>query len=219
MFEFTDEKELSEINEPVPVSGSGGHLDDAERIPYQLTLAKDHPKGEVPITIKDDDKNLTKFKEVLELVKNEKQVLILVKSMIGEEGSFDFKSITYQLPQNSYTEHHFQKHDNNSAAAWVEHHMTRQEDDVVDEKFKFLIGNWYTAAGFEVPALIFVTDDLTVPNMPTCLQRAKAKLIIYHIPKEFPGLPPKFPSQEDLEPFDIPELDFVAHMELPTDDF
>ena len=154
-------------------------------------------------------------------MKNEKQVLILVKSMISDitGDSFDNKSITDQLSKISYTEHHFQKHDNNSAAAWVEHHMTRQEDDVVDEKFKFLIGNWYTAAGFEVPALIFVTDDLTVPNMPTCLQRAKAKLIIYHIPKEFPGLPPKFPSQEDLEPFDIPELDFVAHMELPTDDF
>ena len=63
MFEFTDEKELSEINEPVPVSGSGGHLDDAERIPYQLTLAKDCPKGEVSVTIKGDDKNLTKFRK------------------------------------------------------------------------------------------------------------------------------------------------------------
>ena len=126
MFVFTDEKELSEINEPIPVSGSGGHLDDAERIPYQLTLAKDHPKGEVPITIKDDDKNLTKFKEVLELVKNEKQVLILVKSMISDikGDSFDNKSITDQLPKNSYTEHHFQKLNNNSAAAWFEHHMT-----------------------------------------------------------------------------------------------
>ena len=85
-------------------------------------------------------------------MKNEKQVLILVKSMISDitGDSFDNKSITDQLSKISYTEHHFQKHDNNSAAAWVEHHMTRQEDDVVDEKFKFLIGNWYTAAGFEV---------------------------------------------------------------------
>ena len=136
MFEFTDEKELSEINEPVPVSGSGGHLDDAERIPYQLTLAKDHPKDEVPVTIKGNDKNLTKFKEVLELVKNEKQVLILVKSMISDitRDSFDNKSITDQLPKNSYTEP-----DNNSAL--VEHHMTRQEEDVADEKSNFSLGN------------------------------------------------------------------------------
>ena len=84
-----------------------------------------------------------------------------------------------KLPRNSYTEHHRYKSDNDGAAAWVEHHLTRQEEDATNEKFKFLIGDWYSTAGYEVPAVIFVTDNLKRNNMATCVQRAKAKLIIY----------------------------------------
>ena len=79
--------------------------------------------------------------------------------------------------------HHSFKTDNEGAAAWVEHHLTRQEEDeATNEKFKFLIGDWWTTAGYEVPAVIFVTKDLTRNNMATCVQRAKAKLIMYENP-------------------------------------
>ena len=174
----TGEKELSEISDPLQVSCSGGHLSDGDRIPYTLTWTKDQPIGEVPKIIKDDSKNLTKFKEVVELVKNENQVLILLENL-GTE--FNYESINDQLPEKSYTVHNDQNRDNKGAAEWVEYHMTRQEGDVVNEKYRFLIGDWYTSAGYEAPVVIFVTDDLTLPNLATCLQRAKAKLIIYHV--------------------------------------
>merc|ERR1712200_152621 len=94
-------------------------------------------------------------------------------------GKATFEAITMKLPRNSYTEHHYHKTDNNGAAAWVEHHLTRQEEDAMNEKFKFLIGDWRTTAGYEVPAVIYVTDKLKRKNMATCVQRAKAKLIMY----------------------------------------
>ena len=60
--------------------------------------------------------------------------------------------------------------------------QTRQEDDPANENFKFLIGNWSTAMGYEVPALIFVTKDLTRNCMAAHVQRAKAKLVMYEVP-------------------------------------
>ena len=55
--------------------------------------------------------------------------------------------------------------------------------DDTNKKFKFLIGDWYTTAGYEVPAVIFVTDNLSNVSTATCMQRAKAKLITYQNPK------------------------------------
>ena len=140
-------------------------------------MAKDHPRGEEPITIKDHRKDLAKFKEALDLVKVEKQVLILVNSIFPE---YAHKIIAAQLPKDSFTEHYGDKYDNDKASAWVEYHMTRQEEDVTNDNFKFLIGDWVTTAGYEVPALIFLTNDITNANHATHVQRAKAKLIIYH---------------------------------------
>ena len=108
-------------------------------------------------------------------MKDEKQVLILID--IATSCSYD--TIANKLPRNSYTEHHTYKTDNDGAAAWVEYHMTRQEEDATNERFKFLIGDWYTTAGYEVPAVIFVTSRLQRSNMATFVQRAKAKLIMY----------------------------------------
>ena len=122
---FLGEEELSQISQPLQVSGAGGH-GVADKIPYQLSLAKDHPKGEKPTTIKDDSKDLTKFKEALDLVKDEKQVLILIDWLRNENA---YKAIAEKLPRNSFTEHHEYKTDNDGAAAWVEHHLTRQEED------------------------------------------------------------------------------------------
>ena len=163
-------------NQTLQVSGAGGPS-GTKRIPYLLSVSKDHPKGEEPTTIKDNSKDYIKFKEALDLVKDEKQVLILVDNMISREGFYE--QIAKKLPMNSYTEHHRYKTDNDGAAAWVEHHLTRQEEDAINKKFKFLIGDWWTTAGYEVPAVIFVTDDLTNVTMATCVQRAKAKLIMY----------------------------------------
>ena len=170
-------RELSEISEPIQVIGAGG-VGTSEGMPYKLSLAKDHPKGEEPIIIKDDSKDFTKFTEVMNFVKYEKQILILVEGFSEKT----HKEIAGRLPKKSYTEHHGYKYDNNCAAAWVEHHLTRHEDDITNENFRFLIGDWQSAAGYEVPAVIFVTKEMTYSNMPTHVQRAKAKLVIYHAP-------------------------------------
>ena len=173
---FSEQNELSQTTKPLQVSGAGG-LYSADKIPYQLSLAKDHPKGEEPTTIKDDSKDFIKFKEALDLMKDEKQVLILVDNYTRE---CFHEVIAKKLPRNSYTEHHKYKADNDGAAAWVEHHLTRQEEDeATNKKFKFLIGDWRTTAGYEVPAVIYVTNDLKRKNMATQVQRAKAKLIMY----------------------------------------
>ena len=54
-----------------------------------------------------------------------------------------------------------------------------KEEDDINEQFKFLIWDWYTTAGYEVPAVIYVTEDLPRNNRATNVQRAKAKLIMY----------------------------------------
>ena len=150
--------------------------DQSETIPYKLSLAKDHPIGEKPTIIQDGSEDFSKFEEALALVKNEKQVLILLDSIYDEVES---EAIAAKLPKNSYVEHTQWKEDNEGAAAWVEHHLTRQEEDATNDNFRFLIGDWYTTAGYEAPTVIFVVANLERTNIPTCVQRAKAKLIIY----------------------------------------
>ena len=51
-----------------------------------------------------------------------------------------------------------------------------------EQKKKYLIGDWYSSAGYEVPAVIFVTRYPNDPRNATYCQRAKAKLVIYHAP-------------------------------------
>ena len=174
---FTDEIKQLEFSEPLQVSGGGGFYSD--KIQYTLSLAKDHPNGEESTIINDESKDLIKFKETLDFVKNEKQVLILIDTVASTRV---YEAVVAQLPYNSYVEHNIYENDNDSAAAWVEHQMTRKEENVTNEKLKFLIAYWFTAAGYEVPALIFVNRNVTDSDMPTHIQRAKAKLIIYHNP-------------------------------------
>ena len=107
----SEERELQTIQH-LQVSGAGG-LSNTDRIPYLLSLAKDHPKGEKVTTIKDGSTDLIKFKEALALVKNEKQVLIFVDYGLKEN---ILKAIAAKLPSNSYTEHNVIKHDNDGAA-------------------------------------------------------------------------------------------------------
>ena len=47
------------------------------------------------------------------------------------------------------------------------------------KKAKYLLVDWFSAAGYEAPAVIFVTDDLNRLKNATYCQRAKAKLTIY----------------------------------------
>ena len=120
---------------------------------------------------------MTRFEEALEKVQDEQQVLILMNFHLRGNA----KAIATKLPKGTFTEHHEYKIDNDGADAWVEHHLNKQVEDASnDKKFKFLIGDWLSTAGYEVPAVIFVTWNLDNSNLATCVQRSKAKLIIYH---------------------------------------
>ena len=176
MYSIAGEDELLEIKEPLKVIGSGGLFGNAVRINHKMVLAKDHPRGETPRIIKDGSYDHKDFNKVLDFVKDEKQVLILVDYNLGAD---TYEIIATRLPMNSFSEHHQFNINNEGAAAWVEHHLTRREEDCDNINFKFLIGDWYSTAGYEAPALIFITNDLTNANFPTSVQRAKAKLIVY----------------------------------------
>ena len=108
--------------------------------------------------IKENCKDFKRFEEALALVKNEKQVLILLDHVVNQNA---YEIIVGKLPLNSYTEHFDGKTNTDGAAAWIEHHLTRQEKDGINEKFKFIIADWWTTAGYEVPAVIFITDQET----------------------------------------------------------
>ena len=74
---------------------------------------------------------------------------------------------------------------NEEARNWVRAHLpqiTKSKPSYSKEKKKYLIGNWYSAAGYEAPAVIFITKKLDDPSNATLCQRAKAKLVIYHAP-------------------------------------
>ena len=49
-----------------------------------------------------------------------------------------FEKIAAKLPKNS-TIHHSEKPNNEAAADWVAHHMTRGEEDPINKKYQFLI--------------------------------------------------------------------------------
>ena len=165
--------------ENLQVSGATSYDESSETLSYNLSIPKDHPDGETHKPIFDDSTDLLKFKEALELMKNEHQVLIFVDWMLDECA---LKSIVNHMTEGTYTEHHAWKPNNHGAKSWVEYHLEKQEGDIPDVKFKFLIGDWNSTAGYEFPAIIFVTDAMNQPHHPTCLQRAKAKLIIYEAP-------------------------------------
>ena len=75
---------------------------------------------------------------------------------------------------------------NEEAGKWVRAHPPQIKKNTAscggEQKKKYLIGNWWSSAGYEVPAVIYVTEDLNDPQNATFCQRAKAKLVIYHAP-------------------------------------
>ena len=55
---------------------------------------------------------------------------------------------------------------------------------------KYLVASWAMAAGFEAPAVIVVTKNLEDVCNRNYYLRAKANLVIYHIPEEQPEYMP-----------------------------
>merc|ERR1712062_851210 len=78
-----DQNQLS-LSLKVTGAGGIGYGVGANKIPYQLSLAIDHVKGEGSTTINDDSKDLIKFKEALDFVKDERQVIILLENFTKE---------------------------------------------------------------------------------------------------------------------------------------
>ena len=147
---------------------------------YQLMIPKDLLDGIAPLKITDDSKELWKFYQVLDFMAHEKQVLILIDT--DNIYGFAFRSLRQRLPKGSFIEHHRHKQNEIAATAWA---LDLQKPNTMKDpnQKKYLIGDWFSSAGFEAPAVIFITKYQDAANNATFCQRAKAKLVIYHVPK------------------------------------
>ena len=143
-----------------------------------MTLPKDHPDGPKPVMTKNVPSSL-KF------MADEAKVLIIFDHWLNATKAMKFFS---SLPKESYVVHRglsygeMPNSNNSDVAAWVRSlQCPIKKNDTMEETStkKFLISNWYTAAGFEAPAVIFVTDFLSYhPSFATNCMRAKAKLVV-----------------------------------------
>ena len=151
-----------------------------DKMSYQLMIPNDHLDGIAPLKITDDSKEFRNFRRALDFMKDEKQVLILIDT--DNIYGIAFRSLRQQLPDNSYIEYHRHKQDEIAAVAWASDLQKSNTMKDPNQK-KFLIGDWFSTAGFEAPAVIFITKYDDSANNATFCQRAKAKLVIYHVPK------------------------------------
>ena len=147
---------------------------------YSLTLPEDHLDGIAPLKISDDSKEFQKFHRALDFMKDEKQVLILIDT--DNIFGLAFRNLRKQLRRGSFIEHHRHKQNEIAATAWA---LDLQKNNTMKDpnQKKYLIGDWFSTAGFEAPAVIFITKYQDAANNATFCQRAKAKLVIYHVPK------------------------------------
>ena len=112
------------------------------------------------------DEDLTSFQdEVLELVQNEKKVLIIVVS----DFSPVFDLVMSKIAQDDVIVH----------GAWNEVH----EDEVIDwitdrSDKKYLITDHLTVTGFEFDTIIIVANEHFKDEISNLYQRAKSKLIL-----------------------------------------
>ena len=146
-------------------------------------MPKDHPDGEKPKTenvstsvefMADEEKVLIVFDSVwLNATKAMKFFRSLPKDSNGQDNCVVHVGNQFWDTPNS---------NNSDVAAWVRSlQCPIKKNDTMEETStkKFLISNWYTAAGFEAPAVIFVTDFLSYhPSFATNCMRAKAKLVV-----------------------------------------
>ena len=152
---------------------------------YQLIVPKDHPDGPTPVIIEETRSDLRKFRQALHIMANESQVLILIDTnQIRDEVIHFMSLLAKKLPRDSYVEYHRFRQDNQGASDWVKALQYMQSDEMRNMiKKKYLISDWLSAAGYEVPSVIFVTRDLDKPWNATHCQRAKAKLVVYKMPE------------------------------------
>ena len=179
------------------IKGKGGiAFGGGDVMMYELTIPTDFPYGIEPETIIDKSTTLEYFSKAIDIMASESQVLILIAnySYAPSAGDLLYSQIVNKLEKDSYIVHpayedayldlHFYPQ-NEEAGKWVRSHqpqIKKNQASCGEQKKKYLIGNWFSSAGYEVPAVIFVTRDLDDPSNATFCQRAKAKLVIYHAP-------------------------------------
>ena len=112
------------------------------------------------------DENLTNFQDkVLELVQNEKKVLIIVVS--DEEPIFEL--VRDQIAQDDVIVH----------TAWNQVNEEETIDWITDKSYKkYLITDHLTVTGFEFDTVIIVADEELRHEISNVCQRAKSKLIL-----------------------------------------
>ena len=152
-------------------------------ITHELTLPLDHPDGERPKVVYESNKFRTdQLNEVLKTMANETHVLILIDTNRVFDEFID--KMVLKLKKDGYVQHHVFKQDRTGAEAWVKYLNQMKKtvpgkESKKEQKAKYLLVDWLSAAGYEAPAVIFVTDDLNRLEYATYCQRAKAKLTIY----------------------------------------
>ena len=183
------------------IKGKGGiAFGGGDVMMYELTLPTDFPYGIEPETIIDKSPTLEYFSKAIDIMASESQVLILIAnfSYAPLTGEVIYSQIVNKLENDSYIVHPGLEDDysrdyfrgiyypqNEEAGKWVRSHqpqIKKNNASCGEQRKKYLIGNWLSSAGYEVPAVIFVTKDLEDPSNATFCQRAKAKLVIYHAP-------------------------------------
>ena len=188
-------EEVISREESFQIQGMGGcvGLQTGESMTYKLTMPPDFPYGIEPDSIIDNSSTFANFYKTIDIMASESQVLILIhKLLLPSEYKNACCHIVNDLEKNSYIVHPLVDKDGNSypqneeAGKWVRAHQPQIKKNmascVSEQKKKYLIGDWYSSAGYEVPAVIFVTPVLDQdPRKATYCQRAKAKLVIYHL--------------------------------------
>ena len=159
------------------VKGCGG-VRKGSPITYQLTVPKDHPDGPKPFNVSREN-----WATSLEFMADEANVLIVLDVEKFEIQKEFLVSFTGMLPKESYISHTSFYIEGNSKKsnvdAWVRSLQCPTERNAITKKY--LICDWPTAAGFEAPAVIIVTDlNLNDPRYAAYCMRAKAKLVVCH---------------------------------------
>ena len=186
---------MTSSEESYQVQGKGGVGYAGDATAYKMTLPPDFPYGIEPETIIDNSSTLDNFYKAIDIMASESQVLILINYSLTYLSS-NYKNVCLKimnkLEKDSFIVHPAVDKDGNfdiyesqneEAGKWVRAHSPQIKKNMAscggEQKKKYLIGDWYSSAGYEVPAVIFVTEFLNDPTNATYCQRAKAKLVIY----------------------------------------
>jgi hypothetical protein len=179
------------------IQGKGGVASGGNGMAYKMTLPPDFLYGIEPETIIDNSSTLDFFYKAIDIMASESQVLILINHIYNYSSSaYAYKNVYSQivnkLEKDSYIVHPkggkdgYYDPQNKKAGKWVRAHPPQIKKNMAScggtQKKKYLIGDWYSSAGYEVPAVILVTQKLDDNRNATYCQRAKAKLVIYHAP-------------------------------------